>query len=168
MRCSLAVCLLLLGLVGCGGTAGVDGGQPIADGGSDVGVDAAIDPVDAAHVDDAGSDAGAIVDVGLHDAGPTDQCTNTADRPITEMSSTPSTVASCGSSSFGGEPALMNCITSMTGLSAGCAGCYDGEVHCVIAHCLSAGCATAPNGASCVACRNAMCHPAFMSCSGLP
>jgi hypothetical protein len=84
------------------------------------------------------------------------------------MSSTPQEVTDCGTSSLGREPELMDCITTMTGLSAGCASCYDDEVHCVIAHCLSAGCGTDPMGATCTACRTSMCHPAFMHCSGLP
>jgi hypothetical protein len=106
-------------------------------------------------------------DVGPMDAGPTNQCTNATDMPITQMSSTPNAVASCGQSTFGAEPGLLDCITTMTGLSTACATCYDTEVHCVIAHCLSAGCGTDPGGASCNNCRITMCHPAFSSCSGL-
>lgn len=163
---ALALWLPLLLVIGCGGTPSVDGGMPGVDGGEpDAGNDAAIEMLDAALADDAGPDGGS--DVGPSDAGPSNQCTNVADMPIAAMSSTGDMVASCGSSTLGAEPGLMNCIVSMTGLSATCASCYDGEVHCVIAHCLAAGCATAPMGASCTACRVSMCHPAFMTCSGL-
>jgi len=154
-------CLSLLALVGCTTPNVSDAGMAVPDAGNDATI-----VVDGGS--DGGSDTGSSVDVGPRDAGPTNQCTNAADMPIAAMDSTGAAVAACGQSSVGNEPALMNCITTMTGLSAPCAACYDGEVHCVIAHCLGAGCAANPGSASCTTCRLSMCHPAFMTCSGLP
>jgi len=151
------LCCLSFVVVGCGGTSSNDSGPLPSDAGNDGGNDAAIIENDAA----------VAADVGPHDAGPTDQCTNATDMPIAVMDSTGNAVAGCGQSSLGAEPTLMNCITTMTGLSGACAACYDGEVHCVIDHCLGSGCAANPGGASCTACRLSMCHPAFMTCSGL-
>ena len=54
----------------------------------------------------------------------------------------------------------------MTGLSAGCAGCYATLINCTIESCLTE-CLADPESQTCVCCREEKCMPAFATCSGV-
>ncbi|MEZ4311732.1 MAG: hypothetical protein R3F14_27185 [Polyangiaceae bacterium] len=77
----------------------------------------------------------------------------------------PAAVGKCGQDNFGMEPATLDCI-KMTGLSDGCAQCFDDTVHCIIEKCLSE-CIADAGSQACVDCRKMNCDPAFAECSGL-
>ncbi len=160
---------LVLAVAGCGGsTAATDAAAVDA-----ASVDAASAP-DAALTDDAAAvDAGGTPDTGTTadaavagDAGPVDQCTGTADMAVLAAGTVDGVVGDCATANFGQEPATRDCIRSMSGLTSGCADCFDGTVRCVTAHCI-APCAADPQSVACMACRAENCDPAFQACSGI-
>lgn len=125
--------------------------------------DAASNPtIDAAGVDAA---AGSVDAAGV-DAATAAACANTADEAIVGSSNVPMTSDNCALSNIGDATATTTCVVEMTGLSAGCSGCFADASICALSECL-AQCAADPSSQACADCKAAQCEPAFTDCSGL-
>lgn len=104
------------------------------------------------------------------DTGPVeplaDQCNNDDDAPVYlevqgELSSIAQSCAigSCNALAPDADPdevstCVADCVGEEAGISSGCASCTGEVVLCVAQNCLSAGCATSPDSAECLACRD--------------
>jgi len=126
---------------GCGGTCGMCAGGATCDGGQCVeeqppGDDACINETDAAILD-AQDIAAAAQQAAM-------ACLSSPD------------IGAC----------TVEGLMDETGLSAGCAGCYGGQVVCVFENCI-AQCAVAPDSSECQTCQADNCLQAFEECSGI-
>jgi hypothetical protein len=75
-------------------------------------------------------------------------------------------VIPCGMMFVGQDPQELDCIVGKSGLTVGCATCYDDDAKCIIMNCLSM-CISNQAAPQCTQCLAQRCDPSFMICSGL-
>ena len=101
----------------------------------------------------------------------TNQCTGDDDLAKIQAGDPNGAATTCGLGCLANaDPATcsMECVTTETGLSEGCAGCYVETIVCTIDNCVGE-CATDPLSEDCTTCQNAAgCIERFYACSGLP
>jgi hypothetical protein len=130
---------------------------------NDAGADDAASAIDATTTDAPAVDAASANDADIDATNAS--CVDSADVAVQDSSTFASSLQNCGTSTFGAEPAMMNCIVGL-GLSTTCAGCYDTDIHCAIRHC--AGPCSGGNTPQCTSCRAQFCNADFVQCSGRP
>ena len=101
----------------------------------------------------------------------TNQCTGDDDLAKIQAGDPNGAATTCGLGCLAnGDPATcsMECVTTETGLSEGCAGCYVETIVCTIDNCVG-DCAVDPSSDACTTCQNdSGCIERFYACSGLP
>jgi hypothetical protein len=104
------------------------------------------------------------------ETGPVDQCLDAADQSVlSDMQAVTDAAQACGTACFPDPNPNCNtdCMVMRTGLTLGCAACYNDSIRCAAANCLLQ-CINGNDAPDCRACSEAHCTPAFRACSGLP
>ncbi len=154
------------GTGGSGASGGSGGsGASTANGGGGAGGDTGGSGGGTTTTGQGGSGGGTTSTTGT--TGAMGACTNAADTALLAdpNADIETKVNDCAQQNLGQEPATLDCIKA-TGLSAGCAQCFDDTVQCVVMNCLTE-CLADSNSPACIECRAMKCDPAFETCSGL-
>ena len=150
---------------GSGGTGGSGGsGASTANGGGGAGGDTGGSGGGTTTTGEGGSGGGTTT---TGAGGAMGACTNAEDTALLgdPAADIETKVNACAQDNLGQEPATLDCIKA-TGLSDGCAQCFDDTVQCVVMNCLTE-CIADSNSQGCIDCRAMKCDPAFETCSGL-